>query len=78
MALRAEHVHPAPQPEPEVERTGFRLSWGGVVAGLVIALVVQIILSLIGLAIGFSAVDFLTGNLQDVGVGRGSGRWSPR
>jgi hypothetical protein len=69
MALRAEHVHPAPR--PEVERTGFRLSWGAVVAGLVIALVVQVILSLIGLAIGFGAVNFLTGNLQDVGVGAG-------
>jgi hypothetical protein len=40
-----------------VEHTGFRLSWGGIFAGLVTAMVLQMALSLLGLAIGFTAWD---------------------
>lgn len=42
-------------PEPIVSRTGFRLSWGAVFAGLVVATALQIVLTLFGVAIGFSA-----------------------
>lgn len=38
----------------DYEHTGFRLSWGAIVAGLVIALMLQVVLSLLGLAIGLS------------------------
>lgn len=34
-----------------------RISWGAVFAGLVVALVVQFILSLLGIGIGFGAMD---------------------
>lgn len=75
MTLRAERHYPEPGPreEPHVraEYTGFRLSWGGIFAGLVVALVVQVLLSLLGLAIGLGAANFVTGNLQAVGIGAG-------
>lgn len=75
MTLRAERMYPEREPpvEPELraEYTGFRLSWGGIFAGLVVALVVQMILSLLGLAIGLGAANFVTGNLQAVGIGAG-------
>lgn len=56
----------------EVEFVGFRLSWGGIVAGFVVALVVQILLSLLGLAIGFASLNFGSGQpFQGMGVGAG-------
>lgn len=39
------------------ERTGFRLSWGAILAGLVIALVAQIVLSVLGIAVGATLWD---------------------
>lgn len=56
----------------EVEFVGFRLSWGGIVAGFVVAMVVQILLSLLGLAIGFGSLNFGGGEpFQGMGVGAG-------
>lgn len=67
----AEHVERAGEAEA-YEYVGFRLSWGAVFAGLVIAVVVQIILSMVGLAIGFGAIEFGPGGtLQTVGIGAG-------
>jgi len=75
MTLRAERMYPERErpvePELRAEYTGFRLSWGGIFAGLVVALVVQVILSLLGLAIGLGAANFVTGNLESVGIGAG-------
>jgi hypothetical protein len=70
MAVHAEHIHP--EPGEEIEFIGFRLSWGAIFAGLVVAVVVQVLLSLLGLAIGFGALDFRTGQpFQDIGIGAG-------
>jgi hypothetical protein len=41
--------------EPEFERTGFRLSWGAIFAGLFVAIAAHLVLSLLGVAIGLSA-----------------------
>jgi len=59
----------------EFEFVGFRLSWGAVLAGVVVAVVIQIILSLIGLAIGLGAIDFRTGQPFQ-GIGLGAGIWA--
>lgn len=39
-----------------------RVSWGGVIAGVVIALVVQLVLNLIGIGIGAASLEPVTGN----------------
>lgn len=43
--------------DPLVERTGFRLSWGGIFAGFVIATALQMVLTTLGAAIGLAAFD---------------------
>lgn len=40
-----------------VERTGFRLSWGGIFAGFVVATALQMVLTTLGAAIGLAAFD---------------------
>lgn len=40
---------------PLFERTGFRLSWGAIFAGLFVAISIHFVLSLLGVAIGLSA-----------------------
>lgn len=40
-----------------VERTGFRLSWGGIFAGFVIATALQMVFTTLGAAIGLTAFD---------------------
>lgn len=42
---------------PVVERTGFRLSWGAILAGAVVATALQMVFSVLGLAIGLGAYD---------------------
>jgi hypothetical protein len=55
---------------PLYERTGFRLSWGAIFAGLIIAMVTQIVLSVLGIAIGFTL--WSPGDAaQDLGIGAG-------
>lgn len=58
--------------EPVIEHTGFRLSWGAVFAGLVVAMALQILFSLLGAAIGLSAVS---PNASAKGVGIGAAVW---
>ena len=38
--------------DPVVEYTGFRLSWGAIVAGMVVATALHLVMALLGLAIG--------------------------
>ena len=38
--------------DPMVEQTGFRLSWGAIVAGMLVATALHLLLSLLGMAIG--------------------------
>lgn len=52
-----------------------RISWGAVFAGLVIALVVQLTLSLLGIAVGASAIDPLQGDTPGKGIAIGAGIW---
>jgi len=40
-----------------VERTGFRLSWGGIFAGFVVATALQMVLTVLGAAVGMAAFD---------------------
>jgi hypothetical protein len=60
-----------------VERTGFRLSWGAIFAGLFVALGVHLVLSLLGIAIGLSAWSPATVGGADAGdVATGVGIWA--
>ena len=55
---------------PLLERTGFRLSWGAILAGAVVATALQITLTVLGLAIGLGAWDAGDG-LRGFGIGAG-------
>jgi hypothetical protein len=56
--------------KPLVEHTGFRLSWGAILAGLVMAIVIQVVLAVLGIAIGFTI--WSPGQAaQDLGIGAG-------
>lgn len=55
--------------EPPIDIVGFRLSWGAIFAGFVVATVTQIVLSVLGLAIGFSAVDAGTNSAGGYSIG---------
>jgi hypothetical protein len=55
---------------PIIERTGFRLSWGAIMAGLIMALVTQIVLSVLGIAIGLT-IWSPGAAVQDFGIGAG-------
>lgn len=57
---------------PVVERTGFRISWGAIFAGLVVAVVLQIFLAVLGIAIGLTIWD--PGDPLG-GLGIGAGIW---
>ena len=52
-----------------IERPAFRVSWGAVFAGLVVALALQAVLTLLGTAIGLTAMDGTTG--REFGIGAG-------
>lgn len=52
-----------------------RISWGAVIAGVVVALVVQLILSLLGLGIGFGAIEPLQQSNPFAGLGTGALIW---
>jgi hypothetical protein len=53
-----------------------RVSWGAVIAGMVIAVVVQLVLSLLGAGIGLGTVDPLHFNTPDASTfGMGAGIW---
>jgi hypothetical protein len=58
--------------DPLFERTGFRLSWGAIFAGMVVATALHMVFALIGLAIGFGAWD--PGDRVDT-FGAGLGIW---
>ena len=53
---------------PLVDRTGFRLSWGAILAGVVVATALQITLTVLGLAIGLGTWDTGDG-LRGFGIG---------
>ena len=58
--------------EPRVPR---RISWGAILAGVVIALVVQLLLGILGLGIGASSIDPLSEANPVSGIGIGAGIW---
>ena len=62
-----------PNVEPLVEQTGFRLSWGAIIAGLVVAVSIQIVLTLLGIAIGF---DVWNPGDRVGGLGMALGIWT--
>lgn len=57
--------------EQIVERPAFRVRWGAVFAGLVVALALEAVLTLLGTAIGLTAMDDGAGR----GIGIGAGIW---
>lgn len=52
-----------------------RISWGAVIAGVVVALVAQLILSLLGLGIGFGSIEPLQQSNPFSGLGTGALIW---
>ena len=79
MALPEERMRIAP-----VDRTmggvqalpGARVSWGGVWSGLLIALGALLLLTMLGLAVGISAIDVGPGQSPGRGLGVGAAVWS--
>jgi len=79
------YVPPEKDPNPlrasnvrvEETRPGMlrRISWGAVIAGVVVALVVQLILSLLGLGIGFGSIEPLQQGNPFSGLGTGALIW---
>lgn len=62
--------------ETTAPRTGWRLSWGAILAGALIVLAVQLVLSLLGAGIGFSMVEPTEGGTPGAGsFGMGAGIW---
>lgn len=59
----------------ETNRSPFRVSWGSVLAGSAIALVTYLVLSVLGTAIGASAVDAMQAGNPLSGFGTGAGIW---
>jgi hypothetical protein len=52
-----------------------RISWGAIFAGTMVAFVAQILFTLLGLAIGLTIVEPMTGQAPWEGVGIGAGIW---
>lgn len=52
-----------------------RVSWGAIIAGVVITLVIQLALSILGLGIGASAVNPATEQNPGAGIGSGAAIW---
>src|ERR671914_3154546 len=52
-----------------------RISWGAIFAGTVVAFVAQILFTLLGLAIGLTIAEPMTGQAPWEGVGIGAGIW---
>ena len=59
----------------ETNRSLFRVSWSSVLAGSAIALVTYLVLSVLGTAIGASAVDPMEAGNPLSGFGTGAGIW---
>ncbi len=70
-------TYPTEAIRPEESRFAFikRISWGAIIAGVVVALVVQIALSVLGLAVGASKIEPLTQENPFSGMGTGAGIW---
>jgi hypothetical protein len=63
--------------EPAFEHTGFRLSWGAIIAGFFVALGLHLVLALLGIAIGMTAWDPTTpGGVRGDDVATGLGIWA--
>jgi hypothetical protein len=68
------------RPVAETVETSFapfsRISWGGILAGVVIVLALQIVLNMVGVGIGLSTVEPLTGETpRPTSLGIGAGLW---
>jgi hypothetical protein len=64
------NVHTAGTFDKSLSGTLRRISWGAVFAGFLIAVVLQLAFNLLGLAIGFAAVDTQAGNpFEGLGIG---------
>jgi hypothetical protein len=59
-----------------VERTGFRLSWGAIFAGLFVAVGLHLVLALLGIAVGFTAWDPASPGTDPGRVAMGVGIWA--
>lgn len=60
-----------------LERTGFRLSWGAIFAGLFVAIGLHLVLALLGIAVGFAAWDpAQPGGATGGDVATGVGIWA--
>jgi hypothetical protein len=71
-----ERHHVGSRTPPEVHpSTISRISWGAIFAGTAVAFVAQILFTLLGLAIGLTIVEPMTGQAPWEGVGIGAGIW---
>jgi hypothetical protein len=61
-----------PATAPTVQR---RISWGAIIAGLIVSLVCQILLTMLGVAIGAATIDPLSEQRPMEGMGIGAAVW---
>lgn len=78
--IRDDRVTPAAYDDPVYRGTAVapllkRISWGAILAGVVLALVVSLMLSLLGTAIGSASIDPLQEADPLAGMGKGTGIW---
>src|SRR5215210_8010857 len=52
-----------------------RISWGAIIAGLIVALVTQIVLTMLGVAIGAASIDPMQEQRPLEGLGTGAAIW---
>ncbi len=66
-------TYPAAYPTAPV--TQRRISWGAIIAGLIVSLVCQILLTMLGVAIGAATIDPLSEQRPMEGIGTGAAVW---
>jgi hypothetical protein len=71
----APHISPAMPGEAVAQTWRSRLSWGAVLAGVVVALVTQLVLNLIGIAFGAGSLAPLSGGSSPAAISTGAGIW---
>src|SRR5258708_21429458 len=72
----APHISPAPMGEDAHTTMVSRISWGAVLAGVVVALVTQILLNMLGIGIGAATLDPTVGdNPSATSFSIGAGIW---
>ena len=72
---RAAYTTPAAE-AADIRLTRKHLTWGAIIAGVIIVLIVQLLLSLLGVGVGASTIDPTGETPSGTAFGIGAGLWS--